>query len=246
MAKRKTDDGASAGDNGAAAKSGAQSSAPSSKSPGKSRTAKSGNGTAGPASATATSGATGAAAAGAAVAGAGAASATATAGGASAGSAAANAESARLALQRVYIKDLSFESPLAPNVFREEWKPTVNVDLRTGSAKIDDNNFEVVLTLTITTKLGEQVAYIAEVQQAGIFLMQGLEGDALRQVLATMCPNTLFPYAREALDNLVTKGTFPALMLAQVSFEALYQQAMLKAREQAAAGAGAQDDKKKD
>ena len=158
-------------------------------------------------------------------------------------------EAARLALQRVYTKDLSFECPGAPAVFQQEWKPTVGVDLRTNSAKIDDANFEVVLTVTITTKLGEQTAYIAEVQQAGIFLIQGLEGEVLRRVLATMCPNTLFPYARESIDALVTKGTFPPLMLAQVSFEALYQQAMLKAQQDAAKGDDGgkkEDDKKKD
>lgn len=142
-------------------------------------------------------------------------------------------------LQRVFLKDLSFESPGGPNIFRKEYKPQVNVDLRTTSNNIEGDNFEVVLTITITAKLEEETAFLCEVQQAGIFFVSGLQGEEMRRILAIYCPNVLFPYARETIDNVVTKGTFPALMLAQINFEALYVQALQQAQQQAAAEGGA-------
>jgi preprotein translocase subunit SecB len=141
-------------------------------------------------------------------------------------------------MQRVYLKDVSFESPVTPAVFKQEWKPQMGVDLRTQSTTLDDDNYEVVLTLTVTAKLEGETAYLVEVQQAGIFLARGIEADEMRRVLAILCPNMLFPYAREAIDGIVTKGTFPALMLAQVNFDALYQQAMQQAQQKAEAEAG--------
>ena len=135
--------------------------------------------------------------------------------------------------QRIYTKDISFESPATPNVFRQEWKPNVNVDLNTKSSRLDEEgNHEVVLTLTITAKHEEQTGFLVEVQQAGIFFTSGIDAESLKQILATVAPNILFPYAREAIDNLVVKGGFPPLMLAPVNFDALYRQAM----EQQAAG----------
>lgn len=118
----------------------------------------------------------------------------------------------------------------------------MNVDLNTRSGKVDEDNYEVVLTLTITAKLNEETAFLIELQQAGIFLVHGVEGEELRRVLATLCPNMLFPYAREAIDGVITKGTFPALMLAPVNFDALYLQAMQKAQEQAQAQAQGESD----
>ena len=146
----------------------------------------------------------------------------------------------QFATQRIYTKDISFESPAAPNIFRSEWKPSINVDLNTKSNRIDEEgNHEVILTLTITAKLEEQTAFLVEVQQAGIFFVAGIEGDALRQLLATVAPTILFPYAREAVDNLVVKGGFPPLMLSPVNFDALFRQAVAQqaAEEGAAAGA---------
>ena len=140
-------------------------------------------------------------------------------------------------MQRVYVKDLSFESPQAPEVFRKEWKPQMGVDLRTKSNSMGDNNYEVVITITVTAKLDDETAFLVEVQQAGIFFVQGIEGEELRRVLAILCPNMLFPYARETIDAVVTKGTYPALMLAQVNFEALYAQAVQQAQQQAEAAA---------
>ena len=143
----------------------------------------------------------------------------------------------QFAMQRIYVKDLSFESPGTPGVFTKQWQPSVNVDLNTRSGAIDDKgNFEVVLTITITTKLEEETAFLIEVQQAGIFFIKGFEGEELRRILGTAAPNILFPYARETIDNTCVKGAFPAVMLAPVNFDALYQQALSQAE------AGAQDD----
>ena len=141
--------------------------------------------------------------------------------------AAQEAQQQQFVTQRIYTKDMSFESPMTPNVFRQEWKPAVNVDLNNKSSRVDDQgNHEVVLTLTITATLEQQTAFLVEVQQAGIFFVSGLEEDAMRQLLATVAPTILFPYAREAIDNLVVKGGFPALMIAPVNFDALYRQAV--------------------
>ena len=141
-------------------------------------------------------------------------------------------------LQRIFLKDLSFESPGAPKVFTDEWKPSMNVDLNTRSGVISGDNYEVVLTVTITTKINEETVYLIEVQQAGIFLVRGIAGEGLRRLLATVCPSTLFPYARETIDSVVSRGTFPAVMLAPVNFDALFQQALRQAEAEAAAPAG--------
>jgi preprotein translocase subunit SecB len=138
-------------------------------------------------------------------------------------------------MQRIYAKDMSFESPATPNVFKQQWQPKVNVDLNTKSDKIDDNgNFEVVLTITITAKIEEETAFLIEVQQAGIFLITGFGDEDLRRVLGTAAPNILFPYARENIDSIAVKGGFPAVMLAPVNFDALYQQALAQAQAQTA------------
>ncbi|MCB1692528.1 MAG: protein-export chaperone SecB [Pseudomonadales bacterium] len=132
---------------------------------------------------------------------------------------------ATFALQRIYVRDLSFESPKAPNAFRGPWKPKVNLDLNSHHGEIEEGLYEVVLHLTATTRNEEEeVLYLAEVQQAGVFLIRGLDGAMLDQTLGSFCPNVLFPYAREAIDSLVTRGSFPPLMLAPVNFDALYEQ----------------------
>ncbi len=142
----------------------------------------------------------------------------------------------QFALQRIYVKDLSFESPNSPLVFQEQWKPQINLDLNTAHNKVSDNQYEVVLSLTVTAKLGEKVAYIVEIQQAGVFMVHGIEGAQLGQMLGAYCPTILFPYAREAIDGVVGKGSFPALMLAPVNFDAIYAQALKRKQEEGAAG----------
>jgi len=144
-----------------------------------------------------------------------------------------NQNQPQFALQRIYVKDLSFESPNSPLVFQEQWKPQVNLDLNTAHNKLSDNQYEVVLSLTVTAKVGEKVAYIVEIQQAGVFLVAGIEGAQLGQMLGAYCPNILFPYAREAIDATVNRGSFPALMLAPVNFDAIYAQALKRKQEEA-------------
>lgn len=138
----------------------------------------------------------------------------------------------KFALQRVYIKDSSFESPSAPLIFQEQWKPQVSMDLNTNHTLIADDQYEVVLTLTLTTRIGEKTAYIVEVQQAGVFVVKNLPEDRLGHMLGAYCPGMLFPYARESVDTLVTKGSFPPLMLAPVNFDAIYQQAVERKKQE--------------
>lgn len=151
------------------------------------------------------------------------------------GAAAADESSPQFSLQRIYVRDLSFEAPKSPAIFRQQWEPSVALDLNTKQKGLEGDFHEVVLTLSVTVKNGEEVAFIAEVQQAGIFLIKNLDPASMSHTLGAFCPNILFPYAREALDNLVTRGSFPALMLSPVNFDALYAQEMQRMQEAAEA-----------
>jgi preprotein translocase subunit SecB len=134
-------------------------------------------------------------------------------------------------LQRIYTKDISFETPNSPAIFKQTWKPESTVNLNTEVSKLDDNVFEVLLTVTITTKIEEQTAYLAEVKQAGIFGIKGFPEQELGPLMGSYCPNLLFPYVREVVTDLVTKGSFPQMVLQPVNFDALYaqhQQALAK------------------
>ena len=146
----------------------------------------------------------------------------------------AQEQETQFSLQRIYVRDLSFESPKSPEIFRAEWNPSVQLDLGTRQRALEGDFHEVVLTLSVTVKTGEEVAFIAEVEQAGIFLIQGLDAAAMSHTLGAFCPNILFPYARETLDSLVTRGSFPALMLPPVNFDALYAQEMQRLQAEAA------------
>ena len=137
----------------------------------------------------------------------------------------------QLAIERVYVRDVSFESPKAPGIFASEWKPQVQLDINTRSNRIDAVRHEVVLTLTIEARIDGETAMIVELQQAGIFRLEGMDAALTEQVLASACATALFPYARETVDSLVTKGTFPPLMLAPMNFDALYAEAKRRAAE---------------
>lgn len=132
----------------------------------------------------------------------------------------------QFALQRIYIKDISFESPNSPQVFQEAFKPKVNVDLGTHSTQIGEDLYEVVVKVTAQINHSEtgNTCFLAEIEQGGLFRITGLHGDQLDHTLGAFCPNVLFPYARECIDNLVSRGSFPPLMLAPVNFEAMYAQ----------------------
>jgi preprotein translocase subunit SecB len=133
----------------------------------------------------------------------------------------------QFSLQRIYLKDLSFESPRAPTVFQGAWKPQINLELNSRHVQLEEDLYEVVLNLTITAKNeSEDAAFLIEVQQAGVFHIKGMEDPALHQALGSYCPNLLFPYARETVDSVVGKGSFPVLMLAPVNFDAIYAETL--------------------
>lgn len=135
---------------------------------------------------------------------------------------------------KVYLKDTSFETPNTPQIFQQEWQPQVNVELGTSAQKFADKAYEVVLTVTVTNKLGDKTAYLCEVKQAGIFHIDGFDEQTLRGLLGSYCPGILFPYAREAVSDLVSKGGFPQMVLGPVNFDALYQQKLASEQQQAA------------
>ena len=145
----------------------------------------------------------------------------------------------QFAVQRIYLKDASFESPRSPAVFQSKWAPRINFDIKTRSEKIQDDVYEVVLVLTAEAQIEEKAAFLVEVHQAGIFTAKDFDAAQLEQLLATMCPNILFPYARETIDNFVVKGSFPALMLSPINFDVLYAQQKQQRAEQAKASNGA-------
>ena len=138
---------------------------------------------------------------------------------------ATDAAGPQLTVERIYLRDASFESPLAPEVFAREWKPHVQVDINSRNRALDDVRHEVVLSLTLEAKFDAEVAMIVEVQQVGVFRLSGMDDEARQQALGTACPTVLFPYLRETVDSLVIKGTFPPIMLAPMNFDALYTEA---------------------
>ena len=128
------------------------------------------------------------------------------------------------AIQKLYVKDVSFEAPSSPEVFLGEWKGETNIQLHTESRALDEATHEVTLTATVTTRTHEKTAYLVEVKQAGVFTTKGFEPDTLGHLLGAYCPTLLFPYVREAVSSLVLKGGFPDIQLAPVNFDRLYLQ----------------------
>ena len=133
-------------------------------------------------------------------------------------------KSGQFAPQKIYIKDLSFETPHSPEIFTEEWNPTVNMNITSEAKLIDEKLYEVVLTITVTVTIKEKTAYLVEAELAGIFHIDGFPEEVIARMVATICPNILFPFARELVADLVTRGGFPQLLLAPVNFDVLYQQ----------------------
>ncbi|TMO60064.1 protein-export chaperone SecB [Pseudoalteromonas aurantia] len=142
-------------------------------------------------------------------------------------------EGAQFNIQRIFTKDVSFETPNSPAIFQKEWTPEIKLDMDTRSNKLDENVYEVVLALTVTATIGEETAFLCEIQQAGIFSIAELEELQMAHMLGAYCPNILFPYAREAVAALVNRGTFPQLNLAPVNFDALFSQYMQQRAAQA-------------
>lgn len=136
-------------------------------------------------------------------------------------------------IQRIYTKDVSFESPNSPQTFVEEWKPEVSLNLESKSNRINEQLHEVVLSITATVTTDKKTAFLIEVHQSGVFLIDNFPSDQLHHMLGSFCPNILFPYAREVVSDLVVRGGFPQLLLAPVNFDALYAEHM---KQQAAGG----------
>ena len=138
-----------------------------------------------------------------------------------------------LAIQKIYVKDLSFEAPGTPMVFTEQWNPTVDLHVGTEANPVEGDVHEIVLTVTVTLKFEEKTVYIAEVQQAGLFVIQGFPEQHMSAMFGTVCPNILFPYAREAISDVVTRGGFPQMLLAPVNFDQLYAQELQRRQQEA-------------
>ncbi len=141
------------------------------------------------------------------------------------------AQEKQFSIQKIYTKDISFESPATPNVFTEKWEPAVDFNLSTNATPLQDSMFEVALTVTVTVKTGDTTAYLVEATQAGIFSLAGFSDEEMGPMVGSFCPNILFPYVREVVSDLVAKGGFPQLLLAPVNFDALYAQHIKQAQQ---------------
>ena len=127
-------------------------------------------------------------------------------------------------IQKVYVKNISLETPSSPQVFREQWRPSVHMDIANSADDLGENLYEVTLSVTATVSHEDKTIYLVEVQQAGIFLMADFPRELIGRMVATVCPNILFPFAREIVSDLVVRAGFPQLLLAPVNFDALYLQ----------------------
>jgi len=127
-------------------------------------------------------------------------------------------------VEKLYVKDLSLEVPNAPQVFTQPAQPELEIQMRNEASPFTDGLYEVVVTVTVTARAGEKTLFLAEVAQAGIFTIRGLPADDLDPLLGIGCPTILYPYAREAISDLVTRAGFPPVVLAPVSFEQVYLQ----------------------
>lgn len=139
-------------------------------------------------------------------------------------------------IEKIYLKDLSLEIPNAPQIFLERENPQIEISVHNAASPLDQAGlFEVVMTVTVTAKLGEKTVFLIEVAQAGIFQIVGLPAQEIDAVLGIMCPNTLLPYAREAVASLMTRAGFPPVLLQHMNFEAAYQERLRQLQQEQAA-----------
>ena len=132
----------------------------------------------------------------------------------------------QISLQSVYLKDSSYESPNGPRVPNNQaWEPKFQLNMNTAAEDLAPDVREVLLTITLEAKQGDATLYLVEVKQAGVFSIVGASADELKRVIGSFCPSVLFPYAREAVSDLISKGGFPSFLLPLVNFEALFAQA---------------------
>ncbi len=142
---------------------------------------------------------------------------------------------AGFAIQKIYLKDISFETPSGLEAFTKTWKPNIQQDLNIQVTPLEEGLFEVLLLLTITARIDGKVVFLVEVKQGGLFAINGVEGIQLSHAINTLCPQILFPYARETIDGILMRGGFPPLMLAPINFDAVFAQAVMQAQQQAEA-----------
>jgi preprotein translocase subunit SecB len=145
----------------------------------------------------------------------------------------AEQQAKQLILQKIYIKDLSFESPMAPAIFNAQVTPQTQLNMRSSAREVGQNTQEVTLTLTVEAKDQDSTLFLVEIAQAGIFTLQGYNEQERAMLIGSYCPSTLYPYAREAISDIVVKGGFPQLLLQPINFDALYMQAMQQRQQQA-------------
>ena len=144
-------------------------------------------------------------------------------------------------VEKLYIKDVSFEAPGTPQVFNEAGQPQLQMNLNQRVQRLSDTAYEVVLGVTLTCTIAEKTAYLAEVQQAGVFGLVGFDEVTLDAMLGTHCPNALYPYARQAISDLIQGGGFPPFLLQPINFESLYAESLRQRAQQAAGGDGLAD-----
>ncbi len=137
-----------------------------------------------------------------------------------------NATGPAFTIEKIYVKDVSFESPNSPNIFNENVQPDLQLNLNQKVQRLSDTAFEVVLGVTLTCKAGDKTAYVAEVEQAGVFGLIGLDPQAIDVLLGTQCPNILFPYVRSMVSDLIQAGGFPPFYLQPINFEGLYAETL--------------------
>ena len=137
-----------------------------------------------------------------------------------------NQQQRELLLRKIYVKDMSFESPNAPDIFStDHLSPQTELNLKSSNREVGDATQEVILTITVEAKVDDKTLFLVELQQAGIFQITGYSAEEQRALIGSFCPGTLYPYAREAISDLVAKGGFPQMLLQPINFDALYAQA---------------------
>ena len=138
----------------------------------------------------------------------------------------------RISITKIYLKDFSFESPQAPQIFKSgEWSPKTDLNLRSSHTTVDTDHHEVVLTITVEAKEEDKSVFLIELHQAGLFEIAGYDSEEFGAIIGSFCPNVLFPYARESISGIVQKGGFPEFVLQPINFDALYIQSRKQAAE---------------
>lgn len=142
-------------------------------------------------------------------------------------------QQAQFAIQKIYVKDISFEAPNLPEMFNVEYKPEVKMEMNSKSRKVADNHYEVVLSVTLSAEIEGKTAFLAEVHQAGLFFINGFNDQQTHQLLGAAGPEALYPYVREVISSMIGKTGFPSIQLAPVNFMGLYMERMQQAQAEA-------------